>query len=424
MAKRAKNENEELKELRSLIEKKLRWGASGSWTHYQFEELQEIIQQDTGISLSPNTLKRFFDKIKSETSASKTTKNTLAQFVGFKSYTDFLQKHGKRSNLKFDIHGSDNKRQIRIFTISLYVVLLLVVLFFVIKNKDFGKSKELDFKNASFSQVYESGTVPFTQIFKYQVDPEITDTIFFNELFKGNIALSTHDSVFSWIHFVPGFRQVRFLKNESILWESNYMVETDGWLCIFPFGGWRPRKYISLNDSRNVLTVTDEMLEENKIDLEDDGDYIHYFNAQNYDVPGSNFILETSIQNQLKTGFQQCQDAIITIECETFNFKIHFTQLGCQKFAELSLGEEYFNGTQNDLTRLTFDMNDWQKIKIMSENQTLSIFSNGDLLITKKYSGNPGNISMLHYSFRGNGMVDDILLKHGDGTIAYSENFD
>ena len=214
------------------------------------------------------------------------------------------------------------------------------------------------------------------------------------------------------------------MANNRVLWESSYMVKTQGWLFIFPWGGLEPRKYIPLDNNMGYLSVSDETLSENKIDLELDGGWAHYFNMQNYKATGTDFKLITTFRNPLKTGTKQCQDVIISVECQTFEFKVHFTQIGCQKFAEINLGDERISGIQNDLTALTFEMDNWQNISMQSKNGIFSIFNGNQLLFEKPWSGSPGNITGLHFSFRGNGQVDDVALFDNKEKRVYFDDFE
>lgn len=424
MNRASDKDNELASRLKLHLEEKMAWGPALSWTHHQYEELSERIQNETLVLLSVNTLKRFFGKISSNSSPGKTTLNTLAQFCGFESFYDFAEKNDVKTLKEVPVNKPAKKRlnrKTRFFgTVVLPAIILIAGSFLLYKYI----IRENYFDNAQFSQAFGSGYVPFTQIFKYHVNPALTDSIYFNEYFKGTEGLSTRDSVFSWMHFVPGFRKVRFTAEDHVMWESTYMVKTKGWLYIFPWGGLEPRKYIPLNGSNGYLTVSDELLEKNKINLEEEAGWVHYFNARFFGVEGTDFMLETTIRNQLKTGFQQCQDAIIAVECELFTFKVHFTQTGCQKFAELILGGNQYGGIQNDLTKLTLDMNEWQNITLSSKNGLFSVYREDELLIEKEYSDTPGKITMLHYSFRGNGQVDDLTLTNGEGEVFYAEDFE
>ena len=410
--------------LKLQLEEKIAWGPALSWTHHQYEELSERIQNETGVLLSVNTLKRFFGKISSNSSPGKTTLNTLAKFCGYDGFYDFAEKNNAKGPVKVSFNKPPKKRlnrKTRFFGTTVLPAIILIAGSFLLYKYII---RESYFDNARFSQAFGSGYVPFTQIFKYHVNPALADSIYFNEYFKGTEGLSTHDSVFSWMHFVPGFRKVRFSTENRVMWESTYMVKTRGWLYIFPWGGMEPRKYIPLNSADGYLTVSDELLEQNKIDLEEEEGWVHYFKAQYFDAEGTDFTLNTTIRNELKTGFQQCQDAVISIECEIFTFEVHFTQTGCQKFAELTLGEDKYGGIQNDLTKLTFDMNEWQHITLSSENGLFSVYREEELLIEKEYSGAPGEITMLHYAFRGNGQVGNVSLTNGDGEVVYDEDFE
>jgi hypothetical protein len=410
--------------LKRCVEEKLGWGPGNEWTHQQYEELCDRINSETKILLSTNTVKRFFGKIQSNSLPGKTTLNTFARFCGFESYYDFAEKNTEYPNSHQITPGKirffnpyNNKKLVLIAT---FIAVILASAIFIFTN--YQKEKLLE--QMQFSQTWKEGFVPFTQIFKYQVSPAFSDTIHFIEHSKGGIALSTQDSIFSWMHFVPGFRKVSFTSGNRILWENTYMVKTRGWLFIFPWGGLEPRKYISLDSCKSYLTVSDELLNKNKIDLVQDGGWAHYFNAQNFNAEGTDFTLSTTFRNPIKTGTQQCQNVIVSVECETFEFRLHFTQTGCQKFAEINMGNEIFGGIQNDLTSLTFEMDQWQTISINSKNGILSVSNHDKKIFEKAYSGKPGKVTGLRFSFRGNGLVDQVALFNGQGERVYFDDFE
>jgi hypothetical protein len=414
-----------IEQLKKAVEQKLGWGQGLDWTHQQYEEFCERINSETKILLSINTAKRFFGKIQSSSLPGKTTLNTLARFCGFESFYDFAENSSGFNNIK---SSSEPKKKVRSEflmnrkpTLVILAVILFSILSFLLYNMYY--KKELISK-MRFSQTWEEGFVPFTQIFKYHIPPGFSDSIHFNEYFKGSISVSTEDSVFSWMHFVPGYRKVRFTSGKKVLWESSYIVKTRGWLFIFPWGGLEPRKYISLDNCKNYLTISDELLAKNKIDLEQDGGWVHYFNAQNFNAEGTDFMLSTTFMNPIKTGIQQCQDVIISVECETFEFRLHFTQTGCQKFAEINMGNENFGGIQNDLSSLTFEMDQWQTISIKSKNGILSVSNPDKKIFEKAYSGKPGKVTGLRFSFRGNGLVDEISIFNDKEERVFHDNFE
>ncbi len=418
--KQAVNGSDHLERLKELMVKKSNLGPSGNWSNHQYECLRELILQDTGVLLSTNTLKRLFGKVSSSGAPGKSTLNALAIFCGYRSYMDLIQSDTNSEVGKGNKSPNKHKRITRPIMISgtgVLVVLLAFIL--VIRKANYSRMMA----ETKIVQVYEQGSVPFTQIYRYSVNPSALDTIYFQELDKGPIALSTRDSIFNWVHFVPGYRSVRFFARGEVIWESDYKVNSDGWLFVFPWGSLEPRKYISLNNQQDEMGVTREMLEENHIDLEDDGGWVQYFNMKDFQTQGNKFRFETRIKNELAQGAQQCQDAIINLECEHIIFSVHFTQKGCQKFAELTIGNDYYDGERHDLTGLTLDLSQWQNISIEVRDQVYSVYHDNQLLVAKTFAEIPGELSGIHYSFRGLGKVDDIKVYDSRGTLTYSEDF-
>src|SRR5688572_20921938 len=82
-----------LQKCKNLIEARLGWDESGSWSNHDFQMLSEKIQETTGINLSVATLKRIWGKVKYESKPTITTLNTLAQFTGYENWRAFKQDH-------------------------------------------------------------------------------------------------------------------------------------------------------------------------------------------------------------------------------------------------------------------------------------------------------------------------------------------
>jgi hypothetical protein len=413
---------DQLDRLRQLTKARSNLGPWEHWSHHQYECLRELIHQDTGVLLSTNTLKRVFGKIPSDSTASKSTLNTLAKYCGYADFVGFLKNTSGKTQSAQNLEKKKNKSPVNhpVLLISVGSLLILLVIFLGIRECRFHKALEL----AEITPAYEGGAVPFTQIYHYKFNPRALDSIYFREYEKGRIGLSTRDSVFSWVHFIPGYREVRFFARGKEIWKDSYMVRSDGWILISPWGSLEPRKYISLSDSSGTLGVSRDLLAKNEIDLSDDGGWVHYFNMKEYGVDGSAFSFQAKFRNKLTLGFQQCQDVIIRLECEQVLLTTHFTQLGCQKFAELSLGNERYEGEKHDLTALTLDFNEWQDIRIVVKDRHFRIYHDTQLLLDKELNTKPGKLTGLHFSFRGLGEVDDILIQDSQNQPVYSENFE
>src|SRR4051812_27488057 len=87
------SDSTDLLRCKQLIEQKLDWGPSESWTSVDFDNLQQRILEETGISLSASTLRRIWGRVDYQHLPSNTTLNTLAQFAGYSDWRLFIKSH-------------------------------------------------------------------------------------------------------------------------------------------------------------------------------------------------------------------------------------------------------------------------------------------------------------------------------------------
>ena len=175
------------------------------WTDGNFIELSEAILDETGILISRNTLKRLYGKMKTseEYKPQKETKNALANFAGFPSWSAF-----KASLNLAEIGGStyvpnnpvfpslenpnflqtieeEKKVQKSSYRWLLVFFLLLVGLILV----GYWQNSTKEAQNSTSSQNIKSSfylqnpidTVPFTLTCRYSFEPEKSDSFFINK---------------------------------------------------------------------------------------------------------------------------------------------------------------------------------------------------------------------------------------------------
>ncbi|MBK8884989.1 MAG: hypothetical protein IPN67_22355 [Bacteroidales bacterium] len=77
------------------IEKKLNWSKVTFWTDNEYKKLSSLIYEDTSISISAQTLKRLFGKIKykDDYKAQPATKDALARFLNYSNWDAFISGH-------------------------------------------------------------------------------------------------------------------------------------------------------------------------------------------------------------------------------------------------------------------------------------------------------------------------------------------
>jgi len=91
----ASTNKEKIKLCLKHIENIVGYGSYKKWTHRNFESLSELIEQKTGVLLSVSTLKRIWNS-NYKSNPQKATLDTLAQFLDYKDWFDFVSASTKK----------------------------------------------------------------------------------------------------------------------------------------------------------------------------------------------------------------------------------------------------------------------------------------------------------------------------------------
>ena len=89
----------------------------------------------------------------------------------------------------------------------------------------------------------------------------------------------------------------------------------------------------------------------------------------------------------------------------------------------LSLGEKYIRGKQNDLSGLGCELNDWVDFKLLVRDKSCEIYINEKLRFTETFSSELGHIVGFKFKFNGVGQVDRLSLSNMDKKVVFSEDF-
>jgi hypothetical protein len=84
-------EEQTLRRCLTRIEDKTGWGPATEWTNQDFTTLSEKIAGETGVHLSPTTLKRVWGRVAYASKPSPSTLDALAAFVGYENWRGFRQ---------------------------------------------------------------------------------------------------------------------------------------------------------------------------------------------------------------------------------------------------------------------------------------------------------------------------------------------
>src|SRR5882757_9158533 len=124
----SQQEKEYLAILRKQVETLLGWGDSDAWGNADFEKLNELIFDKTGINISISTLKRVLGKVRYDSIPTTTTLNTLVQFAGYESWRCFCTQQEQQHTPQPVPYPAINKHKgpVKPFR-KLYAAVLLVM---------------------------------------------------------------------------------------------------------------------------------------------------------------------------------------------------------------------------------------------------------------------------------------------------------
>src|SRR5260221_3866575 len=170
----------EIEKLLDIIEEKLGWGESKAWQSRDFENLNQLILDETAVSLSASTLRRIWGKVEYKHLPSGTTMDTLAKFAGYENWRTF-QKRNTSGNIPLTVAKNSvvkspakSKGWIRLLWALLFISALSLISIFAAKKTKLS----LKTGNYSFSSLPVTRKIPNSVIFTYDATASPTDSIY------------------------------------------------------------------------------------------------------------------------------------------------------------------------------------------------------------------------------------------------------
>ncbi len=81
-----------------------------------------------------------------------------------------------------------------------------------------------------------------------------------------------------------------------------------------------------------------------------------------------------------------------------------------------------YSGKENDLSAFGINTSEWNDFKLVVKNGTADYFVNGDLIFSKTFDENIGDIVGFKFRFEGAGELGPTKLSNTNGTV-FSEDF-
>ncbi|GAB4034890.1 hypothetical protein [Spirosoma jeollabukense] len=407
---------------KKLIEQKLDWGLSESWTSVDFDNLQQRIQEETGVSLSASTLRRIWGRVDYQHLPSTTTLNTLAQFAGYPDWRTF-SKPQVRSDLPPDVverlPAKPAKLPINWLKISgiAGIVIAIVVIGIVAFDQ---KQPQLNVNQYSFSSKPLTRGIPNSVIFTYNAAASPTDSVYIQQSWDPRLRtlVDKNGQTYTSIYYEPGYYRAKLIIGKQVVQEHSLLIPTNGWLGTIdtkPIPVYlKPSEFIG--QGRMRLPVAS--IQQKNVPLQPQVPLIKYVNIGNFDpVPLTDFSFSSAVKNDYSEGAAACQQTWIELITDDMPITIPLSTKGCVSELMLLDGTHMISGKKADLSRFGVDFSNWINVFCKSDGHKLVYYINGEVAYEAPLPKNKVSIVGIAFGFKGTGAVKAIKLQRNDTLV-------
>lgn len=426
-------EGYQVKKCLNDIEATLNWGSSLQWSNYDFEKLSGAIEEKTGVLLSVTTLKRIWGKIKYDHSPTITTLNTLAKFLGFEDWREYVHR-AEEPTEKIEPYTIEEtpvppvtekttgpvkkNRAFRIAgLVSLCVALTIVILIFSYNKKPV--PVEIDPTQYSFAanKVISAG-VPNSVVFTYDASKSPTDSVYIIQTWDASrkTLVSKNNRVHSAIYYYPGYFRTRLIIGNTIVQKHDLQISTNGWLCL---ADDEPQPiYFKKEETEkgDRIEVDTNVLKKYNLSLHPEAPTVRFFNQKDMgNLSTDNFTFETTIKNEFSTGNNTCQYTQVLIQCKNDIIIVPLGNKACTGNMNLVACGKQLESKTADLTGFGADLTKWTTLRIECRDKLMTFYVNSVKATSFIFPNDPAGIVGVQYRFRGTGAVKNTWFQGRDG---------
>ena len=399
------------------ISEKLGWGEVSDWNNYDFNQLSQLILEETEVQLSNVTLKRVFGKIKYDSHPSTHTLNALSQFAGYLDWRDFLIKNTKTKHPETKV---DKKTPTIVTTkISKFKYLFVASILSVFALLLYGgisqkKSIQYQSKDFNFDLQKIGEGIPSSVIFRYDAEnalPNSNVEIQQNWDLRRRETVKSSDSIHTSIYYYPGFYEAKLVVDDQVVQERELFLPSNGWITAIE---QKPTPiYVSSADNKkdDALGISPEYLKAQGIYPQSETQSVNYSFTERFDIFSDDFSFKANIKSEKLGGVNICQKIQTLLLFEGEAMIIPLAKSGC--IADLNLlipNLELLDGKTKDLSMFGAETENWTPLQILSKEGQLSIFINDKLVKNFPFSISPIRLIGFRFRFQGTGWIKDVML--------------
>jgi len=404
----------ELQRCKAVIEHKLDWGPADGWQTADFENLSELILNETGVSLSTSTLRRIWGRAEYNHLPSGTTLNTLARFAGSGDWRAFIKQSkpavtepkAEEPLVTIPPKSRSWKRLAWIATAVVVVILGSMLAF------DKGEP-QLEKRAYTFESRSVTRGIPNSVIFTYDASASPTDSVFIQQSWdaRKRVLVDKNLHKHTSVYYEPGSYQAKLLIGDQVVQEHKLVVGTDGWSGLIE----QPKIPVYLKKEEFLhmdgIRTSASTIEKKNVALQPEPPLIKYFNVGNFEpVALGDFVFSTEIKHEYNEGAAICQLTYISLMTDDTPIVIPLSAKGCVSDLNLLSVDDYLSGKKADLSALGVDFSDWVRVSCAASGGTIRYAINGRQAFEFPVPKRPIRILGVAFGFRGTGSVRNVSL--------------
>lgn len=398
------------------IESRLGWGPPEEWSTADFETLSERIAESTGRTLGATTLKRVWGRVRYDSSPSRHTLDTLAQFVGAASWRDFQRVSSSDAHETPRNTPTGGPRRTLGWTGSA-VAALLVLIWLWNDSRDLVADPTQ--VNVSFSSRKVSEGLPNSVVFDYQLGGVQADSFFIQQSWDPRLRdrIDPERTQFTSIYYYPGVFLAKLKANDTILREHQLVIPTSGWDILIERDEAAPIYAEAFPiDTEGGLRLDDGWVHTNVPDLPNGVRGMDVYLVGGFEpVPSRELVFRTRIRMEVDPAFAACKSSVLTLMGTDGRVAVPLALPGCASRLSLTAGDRQISGQTTDLSTLGVDLSEWTDVVIALKDRLVFVEINGSPVFQTAYTSELGSIVGVRYRFGGNGLIRSASLEDATG---------
>lgn len=473
-------EEQTLRQCLTRIEDKMGWGPATEWANQDFTTLSEKIAGETGVHLSPTTLKRVWGRVAYASKPSPSTLDALVAFVGYENWRGFRQEATYKSGIEpaavshahsggpiqhpsgQSLHVLDNnednglkpiakqdvppglphrraRNPLRLYAyylLPLAVLAVAIALLFPTSTAPAAAPSTSNPTNApvvdtagllnptDFSFNFRPVTtgVPNSVVFTYDATAAPAgDSIFLQQNWdpRRRVQIPRDRQVFTSIYYLPGYFKAKLLVGDQIVKERDLYIRSEGWVVAAdrkPVPVYLPLDAVH-QDGR--LTVSESLLKSLEVSLQPVPPKVMFAHVGALDgLFTDDFVFRTRLRHDYSAGTSICQRIRVVLQLKDGVIIIPLSRPGCTSELTLFAGDIVFDGKVNDLSPLGVVSEDqWLELGCTGDGDLLNFSINGQPVFTVESKEVPKEFVGIRYEFYGTGSVDELEFGNGAGSV-------